>query len=348
MTDAAAETARHRAVATLYHAYLTGLILMLVSRRGAAAAGEAVFRVYRRHHLDRFLPALAKLGLADLPHAVACAQYHYLGNRIGGVEVEYMPESDRKAWVRFVHPRWIYEGTAICGVPIEVSRGMLRGWYAHNGVSLGNPRLGFVCTSEDMDGGYGLAGYFLEHDRELAPEERLRFAPGEAPPPFDPARTPALPGDSWPAARLQRANRTYAMGPVGLMLPAMAELFGRAEAAALGNLAGRLIGLQFYRQTAGILGLADGAAAGFAAWFQAIAAGQGDECRIRRDGPELVLEQPTWRLMQAAPRPSPAVFEAWNGLWEGALTSHDRFARWQVVDRLDQGDDAFRWRIRPA
>jgi hypothetical protein len=340
------EADRYKAVATLYHAYLTGLILMVASRRGADAAGEAVFRVYRQHHLNKFLPALTKLGLADLPHAVACAAYHYLGNRIGGVDVEFMPESDRKAWVRFVHPRWVYHGTAICGVPIEVSRGMLRGWYAHNGVSLGNDRLGFVCTSEDMDGGYGLAGYFYEYDHALTDAERLRFAPGEAPPRFDPDKAPKLSTESWPEARLQKANRTYAMDPVRLMLPVLAELFGQVEGGALGNHAARLIGLQFYRETAGILGIAGRAPADFAAWFQAIAEGQGDTCRIERDGAGFIIEQPTWAFM--AGRPSPAVFEAWNGLWQGALTSHDRFCRWQVVDRLDQGDDAFRWRLRAS
>lgn len=337
---------RHAAVATLYHAYLTGLILMLSSRRGHEAAGEAVFRVYRQHHLNKFMPALTKLGLADMPHAAACAAYHYLGNRIGGVDVQFMPESDRKAWVRFVHPRWIYEGTAICGVPIEVSRGMLRGWYAHNGVSLGNDRLGFVCTSEDMDGGYGLAGYFYEYDHALTDDQRLRFAPGEAPPPFDPAKAPALSTESWPQERLQKANRTYAMDPVRLMLPVMAEMFGRAEAAALGNHCGRLIGLQFYRQTADMLGLEGDDPEVFAQWFAAIADGQGDTCTVSRDGKDWIVEQPTWAFMSG--RPSPAVFESWNGLWEGALTSHNRFCRWQVLDRLDQGDDAFRWRVRAA
>ena len=105
--------------------------------------------------------------LTGLPHAVACARYHVLSNEIGGVAVQYMEENDRKAWVRFRYPRWMVDGPTICGVPVEVSRGFLRGWYAHNGVSLGNPRLGFVCVSEDMTGEFGLCGYFLEHDHDL-------------------------------------------------------------------------------------------------------------------------------------------------------------------------------------
>jgi len=33
-----------------------------------------------------------------------------------------MYETDRKAWIRYPPPRWIWKGTAICGVPGEVSR----------------------------------------------------------------------------------------------------------------------------------------------------------------------------------------------------------------------------------
>ncbi|MBN9053489.1 MAG: phosphotransferase, partial [Rhizobiales bacterium] len=167
-------------------AYFTGLILTLVSRRGSGDAARWMHAVFRHQHHEKFLSSFEKLGLSGMPHAVACAAYHYLSNSIGGVGVEFMKESDRKAWVRFVPPRWIYMGAAICGVPSEVSRGFLTGWYAQNGVSLKNPRLGFVCTAQTVDGQHGLAGYFMEYDHDLAPEERLIFRPGEMPPPFDP------------------------------------------------------------------------------------------------------------------------------------------------------------------
>src|SRR5271167_3153647 len=117
-----ADAAAFAAIELIYHSYLTGLILMLVSRAGAAKAAEVVFRTFRRQQLARFLPGLRKLGLADLPHAVACAQYHYLSNQVGGVKVEYVYENDRKAWVRYPPPRWIWSGTAVCGIPSEVSR----------------------------------------------------------------------------------------------------------------------------------------------------------------------------------------------------------------------------------
>ena len=95
------------------------------------------------------------------------------------MEGEYGYESDRKAWVRYPPPRWIWDGTAICGIPSEVSRAMMRGWHGHNGVLLVNPRLGFVCTMQTTDGQPGLEGYFYEYDHDLEPNERLRFAPEE-------------------------------------------------------------------------------------------------------------------------------------------------------------------------
>src|SRR5258708_16256148 len=76
---------RWRSVADLYHAYFTGLILTVVTRRGTSDAAEFVFRVFRRQQRERFLPGLEKLGLRHLPPAVAPAQYHYLSNCIGRV-----------------------------------------------------------------------------------------------------------------------------------------------------------------------------------------------------------------------------------------------------------------------
>ena len=85
-----------RAVAELHHRYLTGVILALVHRQGTHRTAEVVRRTFRRQHLEKFLPGLEKLGLRELPDAVACAQYHYLSNALGGVKVEWIAESDTK------------------------------------------------------------------------------------------------------------------------------------------------------------------------------------------------------------------------------------------------------------
>ncbi|HEU0059487.1 MAG TPA: hypothetical protein VFR19_06390 [Hyphomicrobiaceae bacterium] len=341
------DTRAIKAAAGLYHSYFTGLILTLVSRRGAAEAAEWVFRLFRHQHHEKFLSSFDKLGLKGMPDAVACAAFHYLSNQIGGVEVEFMRESDRKAWVNFVPPRWIYPGASICAVPSEVSRAFLRGWYAHNGVSLANPRLGFVCTAQTTDGQHGLSGYFLEGERELSEDERLCFRPGELPPPFEPAAAPRLPAAAWPPERLAKAERNYAMEYIRSGLPRLAEIFGPAEAAHLGRITGRLIGAQLYKATAALLAVGAGGAEAFARFMLRLAAAEGDAAALamQEDGAVLVRRE-GWRLMRGLEPLSPAIFEAWNGLFEGALAVHDRQLVLEVLARRDFGDEAFVWRIR--
>ena len=335
-----------QAVTRLYHAYFTGLMLTLVTRRSTADAAEWVFRLFRHQHHAKFLSSFEKLGLKGMPDAVACAAYHYLSNAVGGVPVEFMKESDTKAWVRFVPPRWAYPGAAICGIPSEISRAMLRGWYAENGVSLGNPRLCFVCTAQTMDGQHGLAGYFLEYHRDLLPEERLQFRAGELPPPFDPAAAPRLPDRDWPAVRLAKAERNYAMEYIRTGLPRLVELFGPAEAAHLGRITGRLIGAQLYHETAALLGVSGTGPEAFAEWMARLAEGEGDAAEATKVGDAAIVRRQGWRLIAGLEQPSPAIFEAWNGLFEGALAVHDRFLILEVLERIDWGDAGLFWRIR--
>ncbi len=343
----AAMEAGWRAVGTLYHHWLTGLLLTLVSRRSAADAGEFTYGLFRRQHLEKFLPGIEKLGLAHEPDAVKAAGYHYLSNGVGGVKVQFMRESDRKAWVHFVPPRWIYDGVALCGIPSDVSRGVLRGWYAHNGISLGNPKLGFVCTQQTTDGQPGLSGYFLEHDRPLAPDERLRYSPGELPPRFDPAAAPKLSSTDWTPARLAKASRNYAMDYIKNGLPVLAALFGPAEAARLGHVAAVQIGMQFYDDMARTLGVADDSALSFARLWAALAMAQDDPVSIEAGQGTVRIRQTGWRLMRGVQGVPASAFEAWNGLLEGMLSVHDRFLRVRVLARMDQGDDAFEWEIGP-
>ena len=238
------------AIGELYHRYLTGLLLALVMRQGTERAAEVVFRTFRRQHLELFLPGLRKLGLEALPPAVACAQYHVLSNALGGVNVVWIPESDTKSWVRYVPPRWIFDGTAVCGIPTEVSRAMLRGWHGHNGVSLGNDRLGFVCTMQTTDGQPGLEGYYIEEEAPLLPEDRVRFRPGERPP-NEPVE---LPQPAWDALRLVKVERNYATAYIRSILPEMCAVLGPADAGAVGTIAARQIGMQYHATLMATLG----------------------------------------------------------------------------------------------
>ncbi len=339
------DTAGYSAVEAIYHAYLTGLILTLVAKSGTTQAAEVVFRTFRRQQLARFVPGLKKLGLDGLPHALACAQYHYLSNQVGGVKVEYVYENDRKAWVRYPPPRWIWSGTAVCSIPSEVSRAMLRGWHANNGVVLGNPRLGFVCTGQTVDGQPGLEGYYREFDHDLAPEERLQFSPGEECPPFDPAQAPLLSEASWPPARLAKVLRNYAMEYITSILPETIAALGPSEGLYLAGSAARLIGMHSFDTIAQTLGGVGPGALGYAEFLQRIARAQGDEAELVQDGEAWRVRQRGWRLMRERLDLSPAVFDAWTELWSGCAMAHDRWLTLDITQRRDRGDPVWEWRI---
>ncbi len=66
----------------------------------------------------------------------AVAKYHYFSNQLGGVKVEYFAENDKKAWVRCPPPRWIWMGTAICAIPTDVNRAMLREMRSNNATTI--------------------------------------------------------------------------------------------------------------------------------------------------------------------------------------------------------------------
>ena len=335
----------YRAIGQLYNGLMTGLVLTLISQRGAELARQFIFGHFRRQHLEKFLPGLTKLKLDGLPDAVACAQYHYFSNALGGVKTEYIHESDRKAWVRYPPPRWIWQGTAICAIPRAVNEAMLHGWHGHNGVSLNNPRLGFVCTGQTVTGQPGLEGYYCEYDRPLAEDERVRFAYGEIAPPFDASAAPKLDSDAWPEERLQRTFRSYAMEYVRSMLPTMLALVGEADTEALLGHAGRLIGLQFYDQVAGELKMRGNGPEDFARLLCDLLAAQGESVEISRGGSTIAVEQRGWRLMQGLPQPDGAC-RAWAAVFGGLAASHNRHMPFALELVNSPGvNPVFTWRI---
>ena len=342
----AALSAAVSAQAGFHHQYLMGLQLMVATREGPDAVGDWMFRLFRRQHEERFLAGLKALGLEGQPDAVACAKYHVLSNGIGGVAVDYIEESATKAWVRFRYPRWMYDGPAICGVPIEASRGFLRGWYAQNGVSLNNPRLGFVCVSEDMSGEFGLCGYFREYDRDLGADERLVFAPGERPPAWDPDRQPALPAAEWSVERLAKARRNYAIEYVRNGIGELVPAIGETKALMHAKLAARLTGLQHYRHMADAVGAADGGPKEAADFLCIMFRGMGDGADMAYAGETAVtVRQTGLRIVRGlAGAERGTLLSCWIELWRGTVASHRRF----MAINADADEDGLLWTVRPA
>ena len=147
-------------------------------------------------------------------------------------------------------------------------------------------------TKQTVDGDPGLEGYFYEHDHDLLPEQRLRFARNEHAPEFDPALAPELDSADWPEERLAKAYRNYAMEYVRSSLPETIQLWGTDTAMFVAGGTGRLVGMQLYRRIADELGTPKGRdAATFADFMARFAAAQGDRVDIEADGDTLVVRQ---------------------------------------------------------
>lgn len=314
------------AQAEFHHQFLMGLELMVATRETPDVMGDWMFRLFRRQHEEKFLSSFTKLGLDNEPHAVACAKYHVLSNGMGGVAVEYMEESSRKAWVRFRYPRWMYDGAVVCGIPVEASRGFLKGWYAQNGVSLKNPRLGFVCVSEDMTGQFGFCGYFKEYDHDLSEEERLQFAPGERPPAFDPDQQPKAPDTEWSEERLAKASRNYAVEYVRNGVRELTNVLGADRATELIHRAARLTGLQFYSKLAAATGARDGGPSDAGQLLATLFQGMGDTCTLESTGDTVTLTQTGLRIVRGLEgEERERLLAAWIELWRGVVHSHRTF-----------------------
>ena len=246
----------------------------------------------------------------------------------------WIPESDTKSWVRYVPPRWIFDGTAVCGIPTEVSRAMLHGWHGHNGVSLGNDRLGFVCTMQTTDGQPGLEGYYIEEDHPLAPEDRVRFRPGEHPP-SDPVE---LPRPAWDPMRLVKVERNYATDYIRSILPELCAVLGPADAAAVGTIAARQIGMQYHAAVMAKLG----PGGEFVDRFARLLRAHGDDVDVVETGADTVVRLARSSLLDDLGLPTEG-FDAWNGLWEGmaAMEQH----RLVLTHRRDAGDEMWSWRV---
>ncbi|MEP1142190.1 MAG: hypothetical protein ABJH52_00590 [Henriciella sp.] len=334
------------AQAALHHQYFLGLQLMVAVEESRETVFNWMFRLFRRQHEEKFLSSFEKLGLEGQPHAVACAKYHVLSNGMGGVAVEYMEESDTKAWVRFRYPRWMYAGPAICGIPVEASRGFLHGWYAQNGVSLGNPRLGYVCVSEDVTGQFGLCGYFKEYDHDLSPDERLAFAPDERPPAYDPATQPSAPASDWNEERLAKANRNYAVEYIRNGMRALVETVGRERASELAKRAARLTGLQQFPAIAEAIGASEGGPNEAADFLQCAMLGMGDDCTVKTsENGAVQVTQSGLRIVRGLDADARnALLECWIELWRGAIQSNRRF----FDVRCDIEPDELVWTIKDA
>jgi hypothetical protein len=287
---------RCETIGRLWALEYAALQLTLLRERGEPALTEFKYRILHRHQRAHFLGGLQKLGIArDLPPAVIAGRYHYLSNQVGGLGMEYVEESPRKVWIRYLAPSWGFPGAGLFAVPSRSARAVFAGWHAHNGLSLGCPRLGFVLTKLYQDGEPYDEGYFEEHERDLAPEERLQCRPVTSSPDFDAARAPRLDPAAWPDERRHRANRNFARGYVEDGVRTLLEMLGVQAACALVAQALRAVAIQCHHELVATLEPGGEGAGALARLLAGLAELAGEEVEWRE-------EQPGRFVVERAPR----------------------------------------------
>ena len=232
-----------------------------------------------------------------MPDAVACAAYHYLSNSVGGVTVEFMRESDRKAWVNFVPPRWIYPGASICGCRARYRAPSCAAGMRRTACRLATRGSGFLCcTAQTRMGEHRLSGFSGAGPR-IRPEERLQFRPGSWPAlRRGSTRETAGRGLAARAAREGRAQLRHGIHPPGVA--ASGEIFGppRRPSWACHGAAGRRPTLQGDGGPPRHRGRG-GAQRSPTSWC-GLAAGEGDVATVAREGEAGLVRRADWRPMR--------------------------------------------------
>lgn len=206
-----------------------GMQVMILREKGLEALIRFKLVILGQHQEGHYMDGLKKLGIHNDPPAVAAAKYHYLSNIIGGCTLEYAEESPKKAWIRYTYPNPWFHGSALLAVPASVQRTVFAAWHAKNAEKMGCPRLGYVCTKVWQDGEPYDEGYFIEYDRNIGPNEAVRYDSVTKTPEFDPAKAPQLDPKEWPEERVLRAKRKYAGAFVRTTAKALWNVYGLSQ-----------------------------------------------------------------------------------------------------------------------
>jgi hypothetical protein len=213
--------------AKLWSRTFSGLTAMTYRERGDEAISQLWYLLLTTHQGGHYREGLRKLGIRDdEPPAVAAAKYHYFTNLLGGLPMEYVEESPRKVWVRYLAPMWTYAGVTMLALPGKLRRRIMSSWHPRNGELMGCPRLGWVGTKFVMEGSPYDEGYFCEYDRDLSPDERMGWETPKHTPECDYSKLPDLDPVMWPDARRWKARRNFSAGYVSTPVQILYRLYG--------------------------------------------------------------------------------------------------------------------------
>lgn len=236
--------ARSQLSTTFFSRMFSALTAVTFREKGEDAVNRLWFEVLTSHQGDRYVEGLRKLGIHHDPPAVAAAKYHYFTNTIGGLDMEYIEESDKKVWVRYRAPMWMYAGVAMIAMPASVRRTVFSSWHPRNGKYMGCQRLGYVGTKFSMEGDPYDEGYFLEYDHDIPESETMRYEVALRTPEFDPQKAPRLDPDLWPEARILKARPKFSSGYVQATIDSLYRSYGEFATHQLVASATRMLAVQ--------------------------------------------------------------------------------------------------------
>jgi hypothetical protein len=259
--------------------------LITVREKGQEGLIALKYAFMNGHGSTHFLAGLDKLGIRNDPPALAGAKYHYMSNcLIGDVPMEYVRETDRKAWIRYLAPSWAMPGSGIFAYSAAVDMAAMNGWHRNNGKWLGCPRLAYVVTKLPGYGDPYVEGYFMEHDAPIPHEQALRYEPVTASPGFDPAAAPTLDPAQWPEARVLKARRKYAENYSAEPAQLLFRIHGVPYGAFLLGQAMVGLGTQYANEIVERIGLESRDAKGVAGMFHQMLRTLGDRAELAKRG----------------------------------------------------------------
>lgn len=293
---------RCESIARFWGLHWSAIQLTILREKGGEDLTRFKYLILRRHQRSHFLPGVDKLKIdRSLPPAVVAGRYHYFSNAIGGLTMEYVEETPKKVWIRYLPPAWSFPGQSLFAVPPSVEHAMFAGWHPFNGESLGTKRLAFVVTKVYQQGEPYDEGYFIEHDRDLDADEHLRFEPVTSSPDFDPAKAPRLSPEEWTEDRLAKAKRNFALGYVEDAIETALEMYGVQYAAYLVGHAARLTAIQFFHEFRNLFGITGSKAADLVTLFATLSSLAGEDFTVTAVGPGRFEISQSSRILAARP-----------------------------------------------
>lgn len=266
----------------------SALQLIVLREKGAEELVRYKQAMLGSHQQKHYVGGLKKLGIENGPPAVTAAKYHYLSNMIGGSSVEYIEETEKKVWIRYVNEDLWADGSALIVVPASSQRATFKTWHAHNAAFMGSSRLGYVCTKVRQDGEPYNEGYFIEYDEDISPEMAIRFTAVTSSPQFDPNKAPKLDPELWPQRRISLARRKYGGAYFYSHLRALWNSYGLNDAAHLTRQAMSILAVQNQRQLAERFGVEQQGFKGAVDILSSLLSITGEQYEIVKKSPQMI------------------------------------------------------------